>query len=137
MSTAPASLPHRDAILEALEAAGLTVGRGVTPKADDIPASGAYAVLYMAPGVSVSESLADERTDWSGWFQVTCVGPTDEIALWVADRARQALHAPLTVPGRLVWRAEPDPPPPLERDDDVTPPLYYIPLQFTLRSTTA
>ena len=134
---APAALPHRDAVLAALEGAGLVVGRGKAPRAEDIPNSGAFAVLYFTPGHSVSESLADERTDWSGLGQVTCVGQTEEVCLWVADRVRQALDAPLEVEGRVLWRASMDSDMPVQRDDDVSPPLFYVPVQFTLRSTTA
>ena len=136
--TAPAGLPHRDAVLAALQGAGLVVGDGVAPSLAQRPASGAFAVLYASPGRAVRESLADQRTDWHGVMQVTCVGPTAERALWVADRAAVALHGPLAVVGRVTWRAEvDDDPPPVQRDDDESPPLFYVPLQFTLRSTSA
>lgn len=130
--SAPAVLPHRDAVKAALEAAGLTVGLGEAP-------AGAqrYAVLYFDPGRSVSESLADERTDFVALFQVTCVGQTEEQCLWVADSVRQALHGPLSVAGRRAWRAEEQGGPPVQRDDDVSPPLFFLPVQYRLQSTTA
>lgn len=135
--TTPAVLPHRDAVLAALEGVGLTVGKGRAPDAADIPSSGAYAVLYFAPGQSESESLADQRTDFSGPFQVTCVGPTEEICLWVADRVRQGLFAAPLVAGRQAYRPREEGGPPVQRDDDVSPPLYFLPIQYTLRSTSA
>lgn len=134
MSTPPEVLPHRDAVKAALEGAQLAVGLGGAP--DPAPASRMYVVLYVAPGRSVSESLADARTDWDGVFQVTCVGPDEERCLWLADKVRKALVAPLVVAGRKVWRPEEMGGPPVQRDDDVTPPLFYVPIQYHLKSTS-
>lgn len=135
--TAPTVLPHRNAVLAALEGAGLVVGLGGAPPS--APPNGTdtrYAALYFDPGQSVTESLADVRTDFVCGFQVTCVGTTEERALWVADRARQALSPRLTVDGRTTWRAEELGGPPVQRDDDVTPPLYFLPVQYRLQSTS-
>lgn len=131
--SAPQVLPHRDAVRDALEAAGLTVGVGGRPA--DPPDR--YVVLYFDPGRSVAESLADERTDLQALFQVTCVAPTEEQCLWLTGRVREALHGPLVVPGRVVWRPEELGGPPVARDDDVTPPLFFLPVQYRLQSTTA
>jgi hypothetical protein len=131
---APDVKPHLDAITSALVAAGLVVGDGIAP--DSIPASGIYVVLYADPGQSVRESLADARTDFMLGFQLTCVGPTAEKARWAAQRARMALHAPLTVAGRTAWRPEELGGPPVQRDDDVSPPLFFLPVQYTLQSTS-
>lgn len=117
-----------------MENAGLSVGLGGAPT--PVPSSGRYAVLYFAPGQSMAESLADARTDFDGVFQVTCVGPTEEQCLWVADKVRKALFAPLTVAGRVVWRPEELGGPPVQRDDDVSPPLFYVPVQYRLQSTS-
>jgi hypothetical protein len=130
--TAPAVLPHVDAVQAALTGAGLAVGLGGAP----VPAAARYVALYPDPGQSVPESLADRRTDVMLMVQATCVGPTAEQALWVADKARAALSGPLTVDGRVAWRPEELGGPPVSRDDDVTPPLFYVPIQFQIRSTT-
>lgn len=95
-----------------------------------------YVVLYTAPGQSVPESLADQRTDFQAVMQVTCVAPDEERCLWLADQVRGALWGPLTVSGRVAWRAEEMGGPPVQRDDDVTPPLYFTPIQFVIRSTS-
>lgn len=134
MSTPPAVLPHRDAVRAALEGAGLAVGLGGAPPS--APSNSKYVVLYFDPGQSVRESLADRRTDFQAMFQVTCVGPTEEQALWVADKARAALFGTLTVSGRTSWRPEELGGPPVQRDDDVTPPLYFLPVQYRLQSTS-
>jgi hypothetical protein len=135
--TAPGVLPHRDAVVAALEGAGLVVGLGgAPPSAPPLGTDSRYAVLYFDPGQSVSESLADERTDFACGFQVTAVGPTEEQALWVADKVRQALSPRLTIAGRTAWRAEELGGPPVQRDDDVTPPLFFLPVQYRLQSTS-
>jgi hypothetical protein len=131
----PAVLPHRNAILAALAGAGLAVGEGVAPAT--VPTTGMYVVLYMDPGRAVSESLADQRTDLSTTFQVTCVAPTVEKVLWLADRVRGALFAAPAVDGRSAWRPEELGGPPVQRDDGVTPPLFYLPVQYRLYSTAA
>lgn len=132
MSIPPLVLPHRNAVLAALQASGVAVGEGGAPAT--VPESQMYAALYMDPGWSRTASLADQRTTFQGLFQVTCVGPTAEKALWVADTVRTALYAPLTVDGRAAWRPEELGGPPVQRDDDVTPPLYFVPVQYRLMS---
>jgi hypothetical protein len=79
-------------------------------------------------------SLAGERTDFTNLVQVTCVGASVERALWVADKVRQALSGPLTVAGRKTWQPEDQGGPPIQRDDDVTPPLWYVPVQYQIQS---
>lgn len=131
--SSPAVLPHRDAVRVALEDAGLTVGMGGAP--EPVPVTQMYAVLYMSPGRSRPESLADERADFEGLMQVTAVGPTEERCLWVADKVRAALHAGISVDGRQAWRPEELGGPPIVRDDDVSPPLWFVPIQYMIRST--
>lgn len=135
MTAPPDVQPHVDAVLAALAGAGLTVGDGGAPAT--VPSSRRYAVVYPDPGQVLTESLADSRTDLALWFQVTCVGPTAEQARWVANKVRSVLFSPLSVSGRALWRAEELGGPPVQRDDDVTPPLFYQPVQYRLRSTTA
>lgn len=127
---------HLDAVTTALAGAGLAVGDGVAPAAAAIPATGIYVVLYADAGRSVRESLADARTDFELLFQVTCVAPTPEKTRWAAQRVRMALTGPLAVAGRSAWRPEELGGPPIQRDDDVSPPLYYLPVQYRLQSTS-
>ncbi|MET9467790.1 hypothetical protein ABZY44_23905 [Streptomyces sp. NPDC006544] len=131
---APDIKPHLDAIMAALTAGGLAVGDGGAPAS--VPSTRIYVALYVDPGQSLSESLADARTDFTLSFQITCVGPTQEKCRWAAQRARMALHAPLAVAGRTAWRPEELGGPPMQRDDDVSPPLYYLPVQYRLQSTS-
>jgi hypothetical protein len=129
--TAPATLPHVDAVLAALAAAELVAGLGVAPPGQAPP----YVAVYPDPGQSLPGSLADPLSYYQGTVQLTCVGETAEQALSVSDRARTVLSVPLSVDGRAGWRPEELGGPPVQRDDDVTPPLYYAAVQYRLRST--
>ncbi|HEY5834981.1 hypothetical protein [Streptomyces sp.] len=141
MTAVPLAVPHRNAILAALaplaarSTGPIAVSEGVAP--DPVPENGLYAVLYVSPGSTSSASLADERTTLSLSFQVTSVGPTAEKALWVADRVREVLAVPLAVDGRVAWRVEEQGGPPVQRDTDLTPPVYYLPVQYRLQSIPA
>lgn len=138
MSTpTPDVLPHLDAVRAALEDAGLTVYTGGVPTETGWRPPDKYAVLYPDPGMAVRESLADQRTDFEATMQVTCVGGDVIRALWVATRVRRALAAGITVDGRTCWLPQDLGGPPVARDDDVTPPSYYVPVQYLLRSTPA
>ncbi|WP_432114017.1 hypothetical protein [Streptomyces sp. S1] len=138
MSTSPVPdvLPHVDAVKAALITAGLTVFVGGTPGGTWAPPD-KFAVLYPDPGTAVRESLADERTTLDSLVQITCVGGDVERALWVAGRVRRALSKPLTVNGRVCWRPEDLGGPPVQRDDDVAPPLYFVPVQYRICSALA
>ncbi|MEW2161444.1 hypothetical protein AB0912_00305 [Streptomyces sp. NPDC007084] len=131
----PDVLPHLDAVQAALTGAGLTVYVGGTPTTSGWSPPDKFAVLYPDPGVSVRSSLADDRSDFTATVQVTCVGSDVERALWVAGRVRRALAAELAVEGRVSWRPEDLGGPPVQRDDDVTPPLFFVPVQYRLQST--
>lgn len=132
--SAPAVLPHMDAVTGALEDVGLTVYLGGVPGGDSWVPPDKFAVLYPMPGQALRDSLADRRTHFVCDFQITCVGGSAERALWVADKTRQALDKRLTVPGRGTWRTEDLGGPPVARDDDVSPPLWFVPVMYRLMS---
>lgn len=138
MSTpTPDVLPHLDAVRAALEDAGLTVYTGGVPTDAGWRPPDKYCVLYPDPGMAVRESLADQRSDFESTMQVTCVGGDVIRALWVATRVRRALAGGITVEGRTCWTPEDLGGPPVARDDDVTPPVWFVPVQYQLRSTPA
>lgn len=132
--TTPTVLPHVDAVQAALTGAGLTVYVGGVPTSAGWVAPDKFCVLYPDPGTSGRSSLAGERTDFTHLVQITCVGGSVERALWVADRIRQALDGPLMVDGRTAWQPEDQGGPPVQRDDDVTPPLFFVPVQYRIQS---
>jgi hypothetical protein len=129
--TTPASLPHIDAVLAVHTAAGLTVFLGGAPPTSAPP----YCVLYPEPGTPVRASLADDRVDYVSTVQVTCVGESAEQALNYADRSSAAMSPPLVVTGRTARRPEHLDGQPVQRDDDITPPLFYAVARYRLRST--
>jgi hypothetical protein len=133
--TAPTVLPHVEALEAVLAAVPLTVYVGGAPAAQPLPPN--YVTLYPDPGTAEAASLADDRTVLDAMVQITCSATTAAGAIGTADRVRAALQAPLTVAGRACWRPEELGGPPLQRDDDVTPPLWYLPVQYRLRSTPA
>jgi hypothetical protein len=126
-----------DAVQAALTTGGLTVYLGGAPTSSGWSPPDKYAVLYPEPGEAVRESLADVRGDFMTTFQITCVGASMERALWVADKVRAALSAPLTVAGRATWRPEDLGGPSVQRDDDTTPPSWFVPVQYRLMSIPA
>lgn len=121
----------------ALVDAGLTVYLGGTPTDAGWSPPDKYCVLYPEPGEAVRESLADIRSDFMATFQVTCVGGSAERALWVADKVREALSVQLTVAGRTSWKPEDLGGPPVQRDDDTTPPSWFVPVQYQIKSILA
>ncbi len=70
---------------------------------------------------------------------VRVVAVTRSAARAVGDTVKTALvDSVLIVPGRICGAIEMDPGPhPVERDDDVAPPLFWIDLDFTFRSQRA
>lgn len=133
----PDVLPHLDAVEAALTAAQLTYYVGGTPTSSGWAPPDKFCVLYPDPGMAVRESLADDRTDFETTMQITCVGGDAVRALWMAGRVRRALAGPLNVEGRICWPPEDQGGPPVARDDDVTPPLWFVPVQYRIYSTPA
>lgn len=132
MSTpTPNALDHVDAVMAALTAADLTVYLGGSPPAAPPP----FCVLYPDPGAAVRASLADDRVDFVTVVQITAVGTTAEQALNYADRAAAAMSPALQVAGRTSRRPEALDGLPVQRDDDVTPPVFYSAARYRLRST--
>lgn len=128
--TTPKVLDHVDAVTAALEAVSLTVHLGGAPPSAPPP----YCVLYPQPGVPRRASLADDRVDFDTTVQITSVGETAEQALNYADRSSAAMSAALQVTGRVAWRPEALDGLPVQRDDDVTPPVFYAVARYRLRS---
>jgi hypothetical protein len=121
--------PHAVAVLAALQAAGLSVGDHHAP-AGNPP----YVVLYVIGGGVVDGTLGTPDSDGDLRFQVTAVGRHPGEARWIADRAAAALtDEPITVAGRVAQRVRPiEASSGVQRDDDVTPPLFYATARYGL-----
>lgn len=137
--------PHALAILTALAplealTQPIRVGDGKAPLSTDEKVVAPCAVLHFRPGGEMFESVGCMAEDAAVRFQVTCVGRTAAQARIVADEVAEALEgATLTVSGRAVYRVRRTSPvggaP--ERDDDVSPPLFYIPALYSLMTASA
>lgn len=136
--------PHAAAILESL--ADLTMasqplpsGDGVAPKSPDGRPVAPCTVLYLRPGGSLTGSLGQVDTEGEMRFQVTCVGRTAAEARVVADKVATRLTTDdLTVDDRWIARVRRvSPASQTQRDDDLTPPLFYVPVQFTMLTLSA
>lgn len=135
--------PHAQAILGLLatatmpDGAPVRVGDGVAPKATDETILAPCAVLHMRPGGWVDGSIGRPVSDALFRFQVTAVGRTAREARALTDRVGLVLEgATATIEGREVVKiGRPPGSGPIlnpERDEDVTPPLFYVPVEYRL-----
>lgn len=143
MSIIAPARPHSDAVVFALAAAGLLVGRGRQPAGSGWQGTAGsssfkpYVVLYPSSGVT-DGNLADPNEYLGYTFQLTCVGNTQEGAEAVADIAKTTLvGARLSVAGRSCYPVRLLADPVAQRDDSVSPPLHYLTPQFRFRSQPA
>lgn len=136
--------PEVDALIALLREASLPTGDG--GKADDggYPADDStaqfvpYLVVHTGVVITISGPVGDPFADTSSEYQITSIGETAAQARALADKARAViLPARLTVPDRHVQLIEWGPSQPAERDDDLTPPLYYAIDIYTIDSTPA
>lgn len=127
--------PHALAIIEAIEADDLTVGDGVAARFEETIVA-PQVVLHMIPGGSI-DGTAGSPDEWAdARFQLTAIGRVASEARWYADKAADALaDNALDVDTRSIQRVRPvEPWGRVTRDDDVTPPLFYVTRVFGLWS---
>lgn len=136
--------PHTDAVVAALAAAQVLVGRGKEPagsgwagepgKSSFAP----YVVLYPAPGTADGE-LVDPNEYLDYTCQLTCVAATSEGVEAVMDAAKTALVGQrLTVAGRQCYPVYLTPlSRPISRDDQVSPPVHFGVLEIGFRTGPA
>lgn len=123
----PVAWRHTAGVVAALEGAGLDVGDA---SAEDLEAP--YVVVYRLNGTRDGEAAApDDRGEFI--YQITCVGRLASEAERLAERSETALRS-MTVAGRAVqvW-VEADGA--VNRDDDVTPPVFYATPRFRIWTT--
>jgi hypothetical protein len=136
--------PETDAVLTLLEGAALLVGDGIRPAGGGFPGDDPtqdfvpYAVLYQGVTTDIDGPVSDPNADTASEYQVTSIGVTRPQASFVADKARHAmLEQTLTVTGRCVQLVEWTQGRNAERDDDVTPPLFYAIDIYTISTSPA
>lgn len=95
-------------------------------------------VLYPDPGADESSSLIPNE-DVVVFIPLHAVGEGPEQVLWVMDKVRARLtFAKPAVAGRSVhpmWQEQG--PSPLQRDDEISPPLYTSMAEYGIRSSPA
>lgn len=139
--------PHAKAIIERLETttiAGtpLKVGDAIAPKKPNTSPEqilAPAAILYGRQGGTFDNGLGCQDQDGTLQFQVTYVGRSAAEALTVADEGTTALTStPMAVTGRKLQRARRlSPSAQTMRDTDVTPPMFYVPVMYRLRTFDA
>jgi hypothetical protein len=142
MLTAAPARPHTDAVVAALTAANVLVGRGERPPGagwQGEPGQTAftpYVVLYPSAGIPDGD-LADPNVYLDYSCQLTCVGATQEGAEAVADAAKAFVGQRLTVAGRDAHPVYLTLDRPASRDDDVSPPVHYSIIGLAFRTGPA
>lgn len=129
MSVVAVSSPVTEAYLAALELiVPNRVGDGVKPPSPSNPPASffPYCVLYVGTTL-MQGTLVNPKEDGLHRVQVTSVGRTRESAEWLRDQVRPVL-LDMTLEGvgvSCVW-TELVNSQPIQRDDDVTPALFYV-----------
>ena len=109
---------------------------GDDPPRDEAGLVKPYAVLYTAGGRAFSDRLGYKATNLASGGQVTCAAGTPRGCDWAVDHVRAALTGFELIAGSGKLR-EPFDPGPARRDDTVPGDLrWYVPLLFSLATTT-
>jgi hypothetical protein len=75
------------AVVDAVEAEGVTVYAGGAPDDPAFP----YCVVFSDAGRGLQTALDASTDHYVHTFQTTCVGRTQEQAMWAAERVQSAL----------------------------------------------
>lgn len=118
-----------DAVIAALDAAGLTVGDGQKPDSAGWNAARTrfepYVVVHGLPGGTTDGPLDDADADAEPLYQITAHGASRAQAEWCADEARTVmLAAAFTISGRTVAQVSIDMLGGCRRVDDLQPPQW-------------
>lgn len=126
---------HVTAVLTLLDAVpNLTTYDGLVPARPVLP----YAVVWPDSGRAERSSILAASNVVASEMYVTCVGSSREQAQWVAEKVDAALlDVRPTITGRSCWPIEQVLTRPVQRDDDVDPPLVYAVNVYRLASIPA
>ena len=118
-----------NAVLAAARTTGRTIGDAQAPATSTRP----FGVVYSLYVAERDGPMSDDTAD--GWwqYQVTSVGDTREQAQGLADELEAAiLRTSLSATGYVVGPVKRAERFPVERDDDVQPPLFYQTVTFSI-----
>lgn len=137
------STPHTDAVVAAIEAIPLLVGRGIKPAGGGwqgtpgVSSFVRFAVLFPFQGTadgSIAEPL--EYLDYKA--QINIYGASSTQVEDAADDVRAALIGRrLTVTGRSTYPVQNPGGPPIIRDDSLPVPVYMAVVEIAFRSQPA
>lgn len=129
--TVPTSRPVTAALLQALDDADLTAAEG-TGEGLTAP----YSVLYPS-SPDLDGPIGDKYADAEHTVMVHHIGTGPEQAEWLADQVAAALLPGVAVPGRDLLYVTREDSQPVQRDEDVKPPLYYVVDTYVVATTPA
>ncbi|RFA14558.1 hypothetical protein B7R21_06325 [Subtercola boreus] len=104
---------------------------GLAPLVDGKPQAGPYAVFYAQAGTDEATRFTGPATMQKPRWTIHAVGSTADQAEWVNEQIKSVLVpggraiTPTVAgenPGRF-WFSNPQP---VQRDDDSSPPLFYV-----------
>lgn len=125
--------PHAEAVLDHLNG-----DPDITAYLGERDGDPPCVVLYPDPGMDETSSLIPNQ-DVVVFIPLHAIGVGPEQALWLMDKVRARLtRATPAVSGRSVhpmWQEQG--PSPLQRDDDIQPPLYTSFAEYGIRSSPA
>lgn len=139
MVTLLSQASHTDAVVAALEATGLPVGRGVRTDSEGNALVPPCFVVHPIAGGDRYGTVDDWTVNADLVYQVTCVGETQEAAELVRDQSEVLLNG-LAVPDRLIDVVRVDfGSDNVRRDDDIgQPKLFWSCMpRYRLYSTAA
>jgi hypothetical protein len=125
----PVLRTHTSAVITRLQALGVAVGDAQAPTGNP-----PYCVVYQVAGGDTYGPLAAQNDDAELIYQVTCVGTSREQAQWLADKTMGLLSG-ITVTGRSLPLVTVEMVPGIQRDDKVSPPVFWAAPRFRLFST--
>jgi len=128
--TFTASRIHTDAVIAALEDAGLTVGDAEAPSSPP-----PYVVVYPILGGAIYGVMLKPHREAELLYQVTCVGLDRQQAEWLQDKARAALLGGLTVTGYQADHVVPDLVGGVTREDEGATTLFVAREQYRIFTT--
>lgn len=134
----PSLAPHLVAVIERLEAGGLSVGQGVAPKSTDGRIAAPCVVVHPTSSAPLDGSLGRAPVDAVWRFVVTSVAFTQREAAEVADQVQELLDgADLEVEARGIYRCRVVSLAPIDRDEAVTPPCFYAATPYQLMTNAS
>jgi hypothetical protein len=125
----PVLRTHTAAVITRLQALGVTVGDAQAPNM-----APPYVVVYQIAGGDTYGPLGAQNDDAELIYQVTCVGTSREQAQWLVDKTLGLLSG-ISVSGRSLPLVTVEMVPGIQRDDKVSPPVFWATPRFRLFST--